>query len=226
MADRRTPPGTIGPLRAAVHAWLVHGGHDAESLPSPRKRQQVRFRDALSAEDVAAWEAALAASAVPEPSQSVLRILPYTGLRISTACALRRDCVSRRGKVVVATVVGKGDKEREVPLVPQVQAVLAELDAYAESPDPIWYFPSPRGGHITPGAVRHHVRKLRQGLEGALAEVTPHVMRHTAATMMLKAGVDLRTVQVFLGHANIQTTARYLHPDAATIADGIGKAWG
>ena len=227
VADPRTPSGTVGPLRGAVSAWLRHKGADTDGLPKLRRRQQSRFRSGLSRDELRTWEARLDTARVPEPARTVLFILPYTGLRIAEACALRRDWIREddNGRLVV-DVAGKGDKLRVLPLS---RKVVDALDAVArECPDDTWCFPSPcrSGEPVKPGTVRAHVRRLRNGLPGRLGKLTPHVLRHTFATEGLRAGFDIRTIQVLLGHASITTTQRYLHPDSGMLGAVVDRLGG
>jgi site-specific recombinase XerD len=113
---------------------------------------------------------------------------------------------------------GKRDEERFVPLN---SAARKALDAYMTIAKPRrWLFQGNMGTPISPEVVRKACRKMRLDYP-ELGQLTPHVMRHTFATMALRNGADLRTVQVLLGHKSIQTTARYLHPDAEVLSGAV-----
>ena len=216
------PAGTVLSYRAAVvHACRMHDV-DAAPLLIRRKWRQHTLRDAISDSDIREYLAAVAD--LPDPSNAVLTLLPYTALRISEACALRVDQIETRGAVIVARVVGKGSKPRAVPMVGPAREIIVARARGARSP---WIFPSPRdpSEHARADTVRAHLRTLR-GTAALFADVTPHVLRHTAATLMLSAGVDLRTVQEVLGHADITTTQRYLHPGVNDMAAAFGKMQG
>ena len=81
-----------------------------------------------------------------------------------------------------------------------------------------WLFPSPRrvGQPIDEHTIGHACRNAgkRAGIQ---QPVHPHLFRHACATHMLEAGADLRTIQHLLGHADIRTTARYLHVSLRSI---------
>lgn len=221
-ADLDKPAGTVLSYRAAVvHACRMHG-FDAAPLLIRRKWRQRTLRDAISDEDIREYLAAVAN--LPDPSNAILTLLPYTALRISEACALRVHQIETRGNLVVARVVGKGSKPRAVPMVGPAREIIVSRTRRARSP---WIFPSPRSlqEHARADTVRAHLRTLR-GSAALFADVTPHVLRHTAATLMVSAGVDLRTIQEVLGHADIATTQRYLHPGVNDMAAAFGKMQG
>jgi integrase/recombinase XerD len=148
-------------------------------------------------------------AAVPEGrNRTLLRLTYACGLRAGEVVRLRvRDVDSARMVVVVRQ--GKGQKDRLVPLAP---LLLEELRAYWRRYRPAdWLFPGqgPRG-HLHLGSIQRSftglVRPLRLG-----KRVSLHTLRHSYATHLLEAGVDVVTLQQLLGHHDLQTTARYLH---------------
>lgn len=226
-ATRNRPIGTVLPTRAAIKHYLIDAlGFSEEeahaALPTARGRPE-RLRDALSADQLALYYDALTGLLLG-PVRTILALLPRTGLRVSEACEMRQEDVHRHGERVLFRFRGKGDKERIVPLNAAARAALAEyLDLYR--PRGAFLFPGNSGRAITPEAVRKTTRRLR-AQNPALGELTPHVLRHTWATGALGAGVDLRTVQAALGHANITTTSRYLHPTADMLTAAMEKVEG
>jgi site-specific recombinase XerD len=129
------------------------------------------------------------------------------GLRISEATTLEVTAVDRVN--LVLRIIGKGDKERRVPLP---QPVLDDLrDLWRTHRNPRWLFPN----HIGTKPVNQQVlcRTFRAAARaaGIAHRVTPHALRHSYATRLLESGVDTRVVQILLGHVNIATTAIYTH---------------
>lgn len=130
------------------------------------------------------------------------------GLRILEVLHLRvTDIDSSRMVVVVRQ--GKGQKDRLVPLSTRL---LAELRTYWQWQRPgTWLFPGQKAGQpLTASNVQRLCQRLVREL-GWSKHVTPHTLRHSFATHMLEAGVDLLTLQAILGHSSLQTTALYLH---------------
>lgn len=153
---------------------------------------------------------------------ALLTLLYGCGLRIAEALALNeRDAPS--GDAM--TVLGKGKKERFVPVLPAVRAAIAEyLDASpyagaAEGP----LFRGARGGRLNPDGARRPIRLLRAAL-GLPDTATPHALRHSFATHLLAAGGDLRAIQELLGHASLSTTQRYTEVDTAKMMAEYAKA--
>ncbi|MBI2526696.1 MAG: tyrosine recombinase XerC [Candidatus Rokubacteria bacterium] len=148
-----------------------------------------------------------AASAAGLRDHAILELLYASGLRVAECCGLDVDDLDRRRATV--RVLGKGDKERVVPVG---EAALAALDAYLvrrpEGGGPL--FRNPRGGRLTPRSVHRIVRRLARAA-GLTRRVSPHTLRHTFATDMLGAGADLRLIQELLGHSRLSTTQRYTH---------------
>jgi integrase/recombinase XerC len=223
VAERR-PMGTLAPARAAVRHKLESEGKSEEEvralLPRIRGRKGAT-REALSPDDLAAYYDAVEAEA-SEPIRTILLLLPRCGLRISEACNLRREEVAERGERLVLRIRGKGDKPRVVPLGETGTALLrAHLDTLPADAD--YLFPG-RGGPITPAAVRRVTRILRD--THGIADLSPHVLRHTYATSLLSEGVDVRSLQALLGHEAVATTMRYLHPSTDDLARTVGKSKG
>ena len=136
------------------------------------------------------------------------------GLRISEAAALEVTAIDRVSGLI--RVVGKGNKERCVPLPAPVHAELRQL--WKTHRDQRWLCPSPTGkGPITRYALGQTFRKVLHETD-IKARVTPHTFRHSYATRLLESGVELRIVQILLGHASISTTALYTHLTEPTRA--------
>jgi site-specific recombinase XerD len=223
VAERR-PVGTLAPARAAVRHRLEADGHSEEEvramLPRIRGRKGAT-REALSPDDLAAYYDAVEAEA-RGVIRVILLLLPRCGLRISEACKLRRDEVTERGGRLVLRIRGKGDKPRIVPLGSEGSAILRDfMDGEDAGAD--YLFPG-RGGPITDAAVRRITRRIRD-VHG-IADLSPHVLRHTYATSLLADGVDVRSLQALLGHEAISTTMRYLHPSTDDLARTVGKSKG
>jgi integrase/recombinase XerD len=162
-------------------------------------------------------EALLAAPDVDEPvglrDRAMLELLYACGLRISELTALTLTALNRRQGVV--RVVGKGGKER---LVPVGQEALSWVERYLESGRPALVrgratpalFPSRLGRVMTRQTFWHAVKRYARQA-GIEREISPHTLRHAFATHLLNHGADLRAVQMMLGHADLSTTQIYTH---------------
>ena len=136
-------------------------------------------------------------------------LLYGTGMRISECCQLRREDIDwERGRIRIRHQKGGGGRWAVLGAA-LVERLRRHLDRQGESP---WLFPSPRNAqrHLMPTSLQGAVSAARQR-SGLPAWVTPHTLRHSYATHQLQAGVDIRSIQVLLGHASLQTTMRYLH---------------
>ena len=151
--------------------------------------------------------------------RAMLELLYATGLRVSELVSLRMSGLNLRQGVV--RVVGKGSRERLVPLGEEATRWLGRylLDARAaltkgQENDAV--FPTTRGGPMTRQAFWHLIRRYatQAGLDMA---VSPHTGRHAFATHLLNHGADLRVVQLLLGHADISTTQIYTHVAQARL---------
>ncbi|MGO4680260.1 site-specific integrase [Microbacterium sp. 2MCAF23] len=126
------------------------------------------------------------------------------------------------GKGGLVTKQTKGRRERYVPILNALEPVLARLCAGKASEDPL--LRGPRGGVLTTATVRDatHWDQLVTGL--GLSSLTRHGLRHTGATWLADAGIPLHVLQRILGHASIETTKGYLHPDHRHLAEAAQMA--
>ncbi|MGC9666344.1 tyrosine recombinase XerC [Planosporangium sp. 12N6] len=142
----------------------------------------------------------------------VLELLYATGIRVGELCGLDEGDVDRGRRVV--RVFGKGAKERTVPYgAPAEQA----LDAYLRRGRPALAGPhsgaalllGARGRRLAATAARRIVAAAATG--AGLPHLSPHGLRHSAATHLVEGGADLRAVQEILGHASLSSTQIYTH---------------
>jgi site-specific recombinase XerD len=139
--------------------------------------------------------------------RALLAILYGSGLRVSEAIELKvADIDAPRSVLWVRQ--GKGRRDRQTLLSPKL---LHLLRAYWRCERPrTWLFPNATGtGPISPKAAYLACRGAALAA-GVSTHMHPHSLRHAFATHLLESGTNLRTIQILLGHANLETTARYL----------------
>ena len=121
-------------------------------------------------------------------------------------------------------VVGKGGKERIVPVLPAVrEAVAAWLALHPDRQPASPLFVGARGGRLDAAVAQRTLRHFRR-LYGLPEHATPHALRHSFATHLLAGGADLRSIQDLLGHASLSTTQRYTAVDEARLVEVWRKA--
>jgi integrase/recombinase XerD len=142
----------------------------------------------------------------------LLRTIYAAGLRLGEALALEAKHIDSQRMVL--RILGKGQKERVIPLSPQL---LAELRAYWVKVRPTrWLFPGKdKERQLCATAVQRGCQKICR--EQGLPRITPHTLRHCYATHLLEQGTDLRTIQALLGHFRVGTTALYTHVTLAGL---------
>lgn len=247
-------PDVTGLRPADFRAWLARRARDGYARTSTARalsvvRNFVRFLDrrgyghtpalstvrspklpqaipkALSPDAAAAMLAA--AEDADEPwiaarDLALFSLLYGAGLRIGEALGLPRSAAPL-GEAL--PVLGKGRKERRVPVLPAVRAAVADylrLSPWGGTPDgPL--FRGARGGALQPAVAQRRMRDLRRRL-GLPETATPHALRHSFATHLLAAGGDLRAIQELLGHASLSTTQRYTAVDTAQLIETYNRA--
>jgi integrase/recombinase XerC len=219
---RKHAPSSIARKVAAVRTWmrwLRRSGaivrSPADELASPKvTRGLPTLLSVDAAKEVV--EAPSADTPKGRRDRAVLELLYGSGLRVSELCALDIDAVDLAG--ASARVVGKGGKERVVPLGSQSAFAIARwleqrpsmVHSRTRRQDPRALFVSTRGARLRVRAVQALVHEY--GAAGAgRGDLHPHALRHTCATHMLDGGADLRAIQELLGHASLSTTQRYAH---------------
>jgi integrase/recombinase XerD len=212
-------PSTIARRIAAVRSYFRHQmllgarpDNPAAGVESPRRTRKLP-RTLSPGESERLIEAANGTTPRSLRDRALVELMYGAGLRVSETVGLARTSVDIDARIV--RVVGKGDKERIVPLgrpaAESVRRYLAlgrpHLDR-RHRPD---LFLNARGGALTRAGAFLILRKLaaKAGLEPE--RVHPHLLRHSFATHLLEGGADLRSVQEMLGHADLSTTERYTH---------------
>jgi integrase/recombinase XerC len=153
--------------------------------------------------------------AVQARDTALFTLLYGCGLRIAEALALDVRDAPQPGAAL--RVVGKGAKERLVPVLPAVQqAIDAWLALHPARHPTAPLFPGVRGKRLNP-AVAQRTMAAYRGLAGLPKHATPHALRHSFATHLLAGGADLRSIQDLLGHASLSTTQRYTAVDSAQL---------
>jgi len=148
------------------------------------------------------------------PVARMCAILMYScGLRISEALHLKvTDIDSQRMVVIVRS--GKGNKDRHIPLPRRTLELLR--DYWREYRPKTWLFVTPDGRPLADHSVRYFLKKARQDT-GIRKRVSCHTLRHSYATNLMAKGVDVRVIQVLLGHRSLKTTTLYLHMTSSVM---------
>ncbi len=195
-------------------------------VATPRARRPLpRALPANDARDLTTDIAELSDTAAQQARDTALFTLLYgCGLRIAEALSLNVRDAPTPGSDAPLRVIGKGSKERIVPVLPVVRAAIAAWlakhpDRQPDSP----LFLGARGGRLDPAVAQKTMREYRR-LNGLPEHATPHALRHSFATHLLAGGADLRSIQDLLGHASLSTTQRYTSVDEAQLMNVWRKA--
>ncbi|HVS24105.1 MAG TPA: site-specific tyrosine recombinase XerD [Gammaproteobacteria bacterium] len=221
-------------------AWRVESGakprSTARQLSSFRRFYRYLLREGMLSEDPTAQiampkigralpqslteeevEALLAAPTVAEPlghrDRAMLEVLYATGVRVSELINLKLAQINLNQGVL--RIIGKGDRERLIPLGDEAQDWIKEFVAGARieillERQTEYLFPTRRGDRMTRQAFWHIIKRYAKKA-GVKKKLSPHTVRHAFATHLLNNGADLRVVQLLLGHSDVSTTQIYTH---------------
>ena len=224
---------------AAIRSFFHHVAADDPAafgiaqrvLAIPTKRAHIEVTHHLNSSEVEAIVAA--------PDQTTRRgrrdrafllFLARTGARVSEAIGVNACDLHLRGRPQVL-LHGKGRRDRVVPiprdLVRSLTELLKERGLAHHEPQPI--FVGAHGERLTRFGATHIVRRATARAKLAAPSldskpISPHIFRHSLAMKLLRSGVDLLTIQAWLGHAQVATTHRYAAADVEMMRRGLVKA--
>lgn len=222
---------------AALHAFFRYAAFSepAHALQCQRVLAIPGKRHAHGPVEFLSQAEAAALTAAPDPSRwigrrdrTLLLLALQTGLRCNELISLRRRDVEL-GVGAHVRCIGKGRKMRCTPLRPDVaHAVASWLTEQGGSPEDR-LFPSSTRGVLSPDAVqrlvaRHTVAACRSCPSLVGRKVTPHTLRHSAAMDLLRRGVDLTVIALWLGHESTETTQAYIHADMGLKESALAHA--
>lgn len=200
---------------------------DAEARGGADGRSGHLAGDATEAGGAAEGEADPRAHAVRLRDTAMLELLYATGMRVAELTGLDLGDVDTAERTV--RVLGKGNKQRVVPFgAPAARALAAWLGQgrpmlAVPGKSGSAMFLGSRGGRVDQRIVRSVVH--REAADAGVPDISPHALRHSAATHMLDGGADLREVQEMLGHASLSTTQRYTHVSIERLKERYVQAF-
>lgn len=153
-----------------------------------------------------------------------IRLMVATGIRVGELCKLLADDVSPDGSSF--RIHGKGSRDRvayisDSDLQHELQLLVRRRQQIGQSGGPL--FVNRRGLAIKPQSIRSKLRRFASEI-GLARRITPHMLRHTAATLLIETGVDIRFVQRLLGHSSIATTEIYTHVSDEALKSTLERA--
>ena len=205
----RQPINTLLSKRAVVSYVLLLQGRSDTVIPTVRGKKGVS-RSGLSPRQQEKFLRYI--KVMPYDKQTILKICLFCGLRINESCSLKVENVVEFDDRLFFEFSGKGDKTRLVPIPRHLRD---EIEGFCDQVGSGYLF----GGRRPP--TPHSVRYWCSKISTPKLKCTPHMLRHTFATKALKNGVNIKIVQVLLGHSDIATTSRYLHPDKDDLIAAI-----
>ena len=224
LRERRSPA-TVARKLAAVKGLFrfLEGQRTIAKSPTAfieTPRLWRRLPQTLSVEEVNRLLGSIKAEGLELRNAAMLELLYGAGLRVSELVSL--DVGSCNFEAGFVRCIGKGNKERIVPLGRQATAAIRRyltverIRLTAKRPEGAALFVNRLGQRLTRQRVWQVLRRYAKA--GLITKtIGPHTLRHSFATHLLERGADLRTVQELLGHANISTTQRYTHVDRARL---------
>jgi len=213
MAQQQISPGSINAAIAALR-FFFNVTLERPDLVRPLRtvNEPRRAPVVLSQEEVAR----LLEAAPGLKYKAALSVAYGAGLRVSEVANLKVSDIDSE-RMTLRVEQGKGQRDRYVMLSPQLLELLRDW-WHAARPQ-VWLFPGQNP--INPMTARQLNRAVHaaKDLAGISKRVSPHTLRHSFATHLLEQGVDIRVIQVLLGHAKLETTALYTRVAVNTVRD-------
>jgi len=205
--------------------FLIRNGtiksNPAKLVPTPKGEK--RLPTFLTVDEVVKLvETPGSDNAYESRDRAILELLYSCGLRVSELVGINLNNLDLTSMSV--KVLGKGNKERMVPLGSKASAAIKtylsqRLDL---KPDDNYLFVNSRGGRLSTRSIDRIIKKYA-AISGIPKNISPHVLRHTFATHLLGGGADLRAIQEMLGHKSLSTTQRYIHISIEKIMEIYDK---
>jgi site-specific recombinase XerD len=235
--DRGNCAATCNARLAAIHAMFAasalnhpeHANDIAQVLAIPSRKTTQPEITFLQADEADALIAAPdTATNTGRRDQTMWATAIQTGLRVSEITGLTTADLDIDGANPRLTVVGKGRKQRSVPLTSQTVSLLTSWTRELPPEDAIPVFPNRTGTRLSRDGVEARLKlSLREAARHCPSltgkHVTFHSMRHTCAMKLIRAGVDCAVIALWLGHESIETTRIYLHADLALKQQALDR---
>jgi len=230
VGERKLAPATVRRRFACLRAlfrWLgglgQTGGPFATWRPAlPRRKRLPR---SLSRSEISCLlSSPLGWNAADAVLRTAVRVMVSTGVRVGELCSLRLEDLSPDGSIL--RVRGKGSRDRVAYVTDTgLRQDLRQLAEERQRADvaPGMLFVNRLGLNLRPQSIRSKLRR-RATEVGLVRRVTPHMLRHTAATLLIETGVDIRFVQRLLGHSSIATTEIYTHVSDEALRTTLERA--
>lgn len=242
LIRQRLRPNTVRVHIFAIKKYLEwvrgRGVEVVEQTKVDLPSRQVRMREVLPVDQFTNYFRS-ADLELEEPMRTAVMLLPCCGLRAAEIVSLKLEHIQRahvklaNGKkksTLILKVLGKGDKERHVPLMEEgVEILTGYLAGWRKRQKGPWLFPritkktSTSGtNHVSSRSLRDSLQKMREPMG---MNFTPHTMRRTYVTTLHRKGVDLATIAKIAGHANVQTTVdHYISMEPSSTVKAVHDA--
>jgi site-specific recombinase XerD len=229
IVERKLAAATVRRRIACLRAFFrwstsVRGSNDPFQGWRPTLPRRRRLPRSLSRPEARFLLSGRGGTEVDETLDVTIRLMISTGLRVGEVCRLRVEDVSPDG--LSLRVHGKGSRDRiayvsDVALRTDLSEIVRNRRIAAGLSAAL--FLNRRGQPIRPQSIRSKLRRVA-GDAGIARRVTPHMLRHTAATLLIETGVDIRFVQRLLGHSSIATTEIYTHVSNEALRATLERA--
>jgi integrase/recombinase XerD len=223
---------------AAIHSFMEYVSFQAPEylaivqrvMSVPFKKAETRNVDYLIKEEVdSILEGCDLSCWLGRRDRIMISLLYNTGVRVSELVSIKKkDVILNRNGTGLIHVIGKGRKERTIPIWKTTQNYLTEFFKEISGNDEDYLFTSERGEQLTRSGVTYRldclVKTASLRSPSILKKrVTPHVFRHTTAMHLLESGVDISTIAIWLGHESIETTHKYMVADIRLKETALAK---